>query len=131
MIENPFARITQRVFEAMIEAVQEEMGQVSQQLVQGILTPDRLVSLVGAMQQSLEIMGFDIGRFVSMAGQQPGYDPYRVLGLERSATDDEVKKRYRELLRHLHPDTAGDKGTVFFFQQVQAAYESIKKERGW
>jgi len=40
VIENPFARITQRVFEAMIEAVQEEMGQVSRQLVRGILTPD-------------------------------------------------------------------------------------------
>ena len=58
-------------------------------------------------------------------------DPYRVLGLEKTATDDEVKKRYRELARYFHPDTAAVRGTGFFFLQVQAAYEAIRQERGW
>jgi preprotein translocase subunit Sec63 len=58
-------------------------------------------------------------------------DPYRVLGLDRTATDDQVKKRYRELAHYFHPDTAGVHGTGFFFLQVQAAYEAIRQERGW
>ncbi len=58
-------------------------------------------------------------------------DPYRVLGLEKSAGDDEVKKRYREFLKKLHPDTAGIKGTEFLVQVVNAAYAQISKERGW
>ena len=58
-------------------------------------------------------------------------DPYRVLGLEKTATDDQIKKRYRELARYFHPDTAMVQGTGFFFLQVQAAYEAIRQERGW
>ena len=58
-------------------------------------------------------------------------DPYRVLGLEKTATDDQVKRRYRELARCFHPDTATVQGTGFFFLQVQAAYEAIRQEREW
>jgi DnaJ-domain-containing protein 1 len=58
-------------------------------------------------------------------------DPYRVLGLDKSAPDDEVKRRYRELVRKLHPDTAEVKGTEFLVQVVNAAYEQISLERGW
>ena len=60
-----------------------------------------------------------------------GIDPYRVLGLEKTATDDQVKKRYREIVVKLHPDTAGVQGTEFLFQLVLAAYQQISKERGW
>ena len=42
-----------------------------------------------------------------------------------------MKKRYRELLRKLHPDTSGTPGTGFLLQMVMAAYEMIKRERGW
>jgi len=58
-------------------------------------------------------------------------DPYRVLGLEKTATDDQVKKRYRELARYYHPDTATVQGTEFSFYQLQAAYEMIIRARGW
>lgn len=60
-----------------------------------------------------------------------GIDAYRVLGLDKAITDDQVKKRYRELVVRLHPDTAGVKGTEFLFQLVTAAYQQISKERGW
>ncbi len=65
--------------------------------------------------------------------EKPGFslDPYRVLGLEKTAKDDQIKKRYRELARYYHPDTATVQGTEFSFYQLQAAYEMIVRERGW
>ena len=76
-------------------------------------------------------MGIDLSRVPNMVGRRDGLDPYRVLGLEKTATDDEVKKRFRELLIKLHPDTAGVRGTDFLLQMMIAAYEMIKQERGW
>lgn len=128
---TPFARIMQRGFEAMAEAMQEELGRMCQQLIQGVLTPDMLASVMDMMQKSLGTLGFDMGKIPGMMGQQPGLDPYKILGLERSARDEEVKKRYNELLHVLHPDKSGTPGTGLFFQMVRAAFEMIKKERGW
>lgn len=131
MMEHSFARIMQRGLEAMVEAMQGELGRLSQQLIQGTLAPDMLASLMGTMQQSLGAMGFDTGRFAEVMGQQSGFDPYTILGLNRSATDDEVRKRYKELLHVLHPDKSGTPGTSFFLQMVMRAYEMIEGERGW
>ncbi|MFC1874629.1 J domain-containing protein [Chloroflexota bacterium] len=76
-------------------------------------------------------MGIDLSQVPNLVGRGDGFDPYRVLGLERTATDGEVKKRYRELLIKLHPDTAGVRGTDFLLQMMIAAYRQIAKERGW
>ena len=57
-------------------------------------------------------------------------DAYRVLGLDSSATDIEVKRRYRELAKKLHPDVAGEE-SVYLFKLVQSAYEDITRRRGW
>ena len=62
---------------------------------------------------------------------QTGAGPYRILGLEENAPDDQVKKRHRELAIKLHPDTAGIQGTGFLFQLVEAAYQQISRERRW
>lgn len=59
----------------------------------------------------------------------PGVDYYKVLGLEKSAKDDEVKERYRVIINKLHPDKAGEEMT-FFASMVNIAYEIICKERG-
>jgi DnaJ-domain-containing protein 1 len=128
---NPLARVIQQGLQAMAEAMQEELGRMSQQLVQGMLTPEMLTSLIEMMRQSLKGMGMDIGQVSGMMGQQPGLNPYVVLGLDRSASDEDVKKRYRELVRKLHPDTGGTEGTAFLLQMVLGAYEMIKRERGW
>ena len=128
-MENPFARVMRRGFEAMAEAMQEELGRMCQQLIQGVLTPDMLASVMDMMQKSLGTRGFDPDKMPGMMGQQPGLDPYRILGLERSASDEEVKKRYRELVHALHPDKSGTPGTGHFFQMVTAAFEAIKRER--
>ena len=76
-------------------------------------------------------MGIDLSQVPNLVGRRDGFDPYRVLGLEKTATNEAVKKRYRELLIKLHPDTAGVKGTDFLLQLVLAAYEMIRAERGW
>ncbi|MCX4328448.1 MAG: J domain-containing protein [Lachnospiraceae bacterium] len=60
-------------------------------------------------------------------------DPYQVLGISPNATDDEVKRAYKELSRKYHPDSyvnnpladlAEDK-----FKEVQAAYTQIMDAR--
>ncbi len=76
-------------------------------------------------------MGIDLSQVPNLVGRRDGFDPYRVLGLEKTATDDEVKKRYRELLIKLHPDTAGVRGTEFLLKMMIAAYQQIARERGW
>ena len=68
---------------------------------------------------------------VNRRSQATGADPYRILGLQRSDPDDQVKKRYREMVVKLHPDTAGVKGTEFLLQLVLSAYQQISRERGW
>ncbi|MFY0629067.1 MAG: TerB family tellurite resistance protein [Flavobacteriaceae bacterium] len=61
---------------------------------------------------------------------------YKVLEITKSATDDEVKKAYRRMAKKHHPDKLqglGEehlKGAQEKFQNIQSAYESIKKERG-
>ena len=57
-------------------------------------------------------MGIDLSQVPNLVGRRDGFDPYRVLGLEKTATDEEVKKRYRELLIKLHPDTAGVRAPI-------------------
>ena len=61
-----------------------------------------------------------------------GADPYTVLGLKRYDPEFLVRKRYRELLMKLHPDTSGlGAASEHLFKEVQAAYEKICRERGW
>ena len=76
-------------------------------------------------------MGIDLSQVPDLVGRHDGFDPYRVLGLDKAATDEEVKKQYRELLMKLHPDTAGVRGTDFLLQLMIAAYQQIAKERRW
>ncbi len=50
-------------------------------------------------------------------------DPYRTLGVDKKASDEEIKKAYRKLARKYHPDTnQGDPTAEERFKEVQAAY---------
>ncbi|MDO4407906.1 MAG: DnaJ domain-containing protein [Eubacteriales bacterium] len=60
-------------------------------------------------------------------------DPYKILGISRDATDDEVKKAYRQLSRKYHPDANvnnpnKDKAEEMF-KLVQQAYQQVMYER--
>jgi len=54
-------------------------------------------------------------------------DPYKVLGVSRDASDEEIKRAYRRLAKQYHPDiNPGDPVAAKKMQQVNAAYEQIK-----
>lgn len=61
---------------------------------------------------------------------------YKILEIEKSVSDDEVKKAYRRMAVKYHPDKVSHLGEEFQksakekFQKVQEAYENIKKQRG-
>ena len=54
-------------------------------------------------------------------------DPYKVLGISRDASDEEIKRAYRRLAKKYHPDlNPGDEVAAKKMQEVNAAYERIK-----
>jgi molecular chaperone DnaJ len=61
------------------------------------------------------------------------YDPYQVLGISRGASDEEIKKAYRNLSRKYHPDAninnPNKAAAEEKFKQVQQAYDQIMKEK--
>jgi len=63
-------------------------------------------------------------------------DPFSVLGLTSSATDEEVKKAYRRLAMKYHPDKVANMGEEIKknaeaqFREINEAYEQIKTARG-
>jgi DnaJ like chaperone protein len=61
---------------------------------------------------------------------------YKILEIDKSATNDEVKTAYRKMVKKYHPDKLQDLGEEHLqgakekFQSIQDAYENIKNERG-
>ena len=61
---------------------------------------------------------------------------YAVLGIEPTATDEEVKKAYRQMAIRYHPDKVASLGEEYQhgakekFQKIQESYDTIKKSRG-
>jgi DnaJ like chaperone protein len=93
------------------------------------------IKVIGVIAGSLGISEKDIWSLQSMYYKDVD-SAYKVLEIERTATDEEVKKAYRRMAVKYHPDkvsylgeevrkTANEK-----FRKVNEAYERIKKERG-
>lgn len=60
-------------------------------------------------------------------------DPYSTLGVSRNATDEEIKKAYRDLARKYHPDNYHDNPLADLAQEkmkeINEAYDAITKQR--
>ena len=60
-------------------------------------------------------------------------DPYQVLGVTSTATDEEVKKAYRDLARKYHPDNYHDNPLADLAQErmkeINEAYEAVQSQR--
>jgi len=92
-----------------------------------------MITLIG---QKMGISAKDLESIQSMF--VPNTDSaYKILEIEKSASDEEIKKAYRKMAMKYHPDKVSYLGTDFQdaakekFQKVNEAYESIKKERSF
>lgn len=50
------------------------------------------------------------------------YDPFAILGIDRDAADKDIRKRYRELSKTMHPDKGGDEE---MFKELTKAYKAL------
>lgn len=83
----------------------------------------------------LRISGNDFESIQAMFVESADH-AYKILEIDRSATDAELKRAYRNMAKKYHPDRVNTqdeaikKGAEEKFKQVQKAYEQIQKERG-
>ncbi len=106
----------------------------------GIAKADGHVSKseIDVIQQISHMMGVAMSDFESVKNMfaRDVNSDYRVLGVEPTASDEEIKKAYRKMAIKFHPDKVSQmgeeyqKGAKEKFQKIQDAYEAIKKERG-
>jgi DnaJ like chaperone protein len=96
---------------------------------------DSEVNVLKRISALLDIPSTDFESIKSMFYRDANSD-YHVLGIEPTATEEEIKKAYRQMAIRYHPDKVihmGEeyqKGAKEKFQKVQEAYEQIKKSRG-
>ena len=100
----------------------------------GDVSPDE-ISVIQNISRMLGISNVDFESVKNMFYRNVDSD-YSVLGIEATATDDEVKKAYRKMAVKFHPDKVAqmgeeyEKGAKEKFQQINDSYEAIKKRRG-
>src|SRR6187200_1467446 len=54
-----------------------------------------------------------------------GSDYYKVLGVDKKASQDDIKKAYRKLARKYHPDTNKEAGAEERFKEISEAYDVL------
>jgi len=56
------------------------------------------------------------------------FDPFKILGVDYNATEEEVTKAYREKAAKAHPDKGG---STYEMSKLNAAYDTLRKVKGW
>ena len=84
----------------------------------------------------LDISSLDMDSIRNMFIKDTESD-YKIIEIDRNATDEEVKKAYKRMAFKHHPDKVQSLGEEYVkaaqekFQEIQTAYENIRKERGF
>lgn len=95
--------------------------------------------MLGVRDSALEqLLARRAGRRRGMAGATSQADPYAVLGIDRQASEAEIRRAFRKLMSRHHPDKLAANGaapeTIRLAQErtqnILAAYEQIKAARG-
>ena len=100
----------------------------------GRVSPEEL-SVINTISDYMGITNSDFQSVKAMFIKETD-SAYKILGVDANATDEEVKKAYREMAKKNHPDLVSNLGEEVRqavekkFQEVNAAYETIKKQRG-
>ena len=100
----------------------------------GHVHPDE-VKVIHTLARYLNINNNDFNSIQAMFFKDTLSD-YKILGLDSSATDNEVKKTYRKMAAKYHPDKVAHLGEDLKnlaeekFKALNDAYQNIKKERG-
>lgn len=68
------------------------------------------------------------GQIKVLTGTRVGLDPYEILGIDPTATKDEIKQAYKKTAWKAHPDHGGSDEEMM---KVNAAFEAISRVRGW
>ena len=144
-----------KLFKSFIKSNKVSTRQVCEQIRQNLTHASRLQLLhflFGIAKADGMVNEFEVSSIKTIAGylyisqhdfesiKAMFYDSsdssYRILEIEKSASDTEVKKAYRKMVKKYHPDKlqhlgeAHVKGAEEKFKQVQKAYEQIQNERG-
>ncbi len=120
---------------AMLEDILDGLFEIAK--ADGVLHPGEQAFL----ERVAEIFGFAPNEFRRIRASHFGpdaADPYVVLGVAHDASDVEIKRTYRLLVRENHPDSLIARGVPEEFVRlandklaaINAAYENIRKERG-
>ncbi|WMI66543.1 TerB family tellurite resistance protein [Aestuariibaculum sp. YM273] len=101
----------------------------------GVVTESE-VSVIQTMAGYLGISSYDFQSIKAMFYESAD-NAYKILEIDKSATNDDIKKAYRKMAKKYHPDRVihlgeeHQKGAEEKFRQVQKAYEQLQKERGF
>lgn len=99
-------------------------------------THENEVDVISVISKYMGISSSDFQSIKAMFVQQVD-SAYKILGIDANATDDEVKKAYREMAKKYHPDKVAylgedvRKSAEQKLQEVNEAYDKIRKQRGF
>ena len=138
---EPYARQIASLFGNEPQVLEELLGALFHiAKADGVMHPEEAKMLASiAMIFGFDAQAFERIKHIHLGADGAGEnDPYEVLDIDRNASDEDVKKKYRELIRENHPDVLMAKGVPQEFidlanekmAAINAAYDQVEKERG-